>query len=69
MTKYEVKIGPFHDEFIFFVCCYLLFFFLTELCGYIFSPVSKARLESKNVSGFEDFSLEDQANSPFSSSL
>ena len=36
MTKYEVKIGPFHDEFIFFVCCYLLFFLNRALRVYIF---------------------------------
>lgn len=61
MTKYEIKIAPFHDEFIFFVCCYCSLF-LTELCGYIFPQFRKVRLESKNVSGFEDLSLEDRAN-------
>ena len=48
MTKYEVKIGPFHDEFIFFVCCYLLFFFFNRaLRIYIFSSFERHGLNLK----------------------
>ena len=60
MTKCEVKMAPFHGELIFFVCyCCCLW---TELYSIYFPQFRKARLESKNVSGFEDLSLEDQAN-------
>ena len=61
MTKCDVKMAPFHGELILFVCCYCCFLVNSAWRVYIFPQFRKARLESKNVSGNEDLSLEDQA--------